>query len=441
MLTRAWTPLRFHPLQNQLWRTRARFVAVAAGRGSGKTELARRRLVRYLPVKKAWGDPIYAMCLPTRDQARRVAWEKIKALVPPYWVAKDGIRESDLTIQTVFGSKLYLVGMDNPARIEGVQWDGIVIDESCDQRPGAFDRSIRPALSHRSGWCWRIGVPKRWGPGASEFKKTWEDWGSSSLGAAYESYTWPSGDILPALELQDAARSLDAKDYDEQFLAIWQGTSGLVHYSFDDKLNVVEPDACRYEPTIPMIVGSDFNVDPMAWVMSQSFDGKRLFVEDEIWMRNTNTPAALNELSKRYNEPRPLRDGPHQAGWMFFGDASSKARKTSATQSDLAHIANDKRFLRSKIFYPQSNPGKHERFSSVNAAFCNALGERRLFISSRCKWLIHDLTTRSYIPGSRDVDDHDDIGHISDALGYVIHRLWPVVPTTDIIPSVLVGAA
>ncbi len=438
MLTRAWFPLDYHPKQSAAWRTRARFVALACGRGSGKTELARRRLVRFLPVKKPWADPIYFMALPTRDQARRVAWEKIKALIPPHWIVKDGVRESDLTIQTKFGSKLYLVGMDNPARVEGVQWDGGVIDESCDQRPGAFDRAIRPALSHRSAWCWRIGVPKRWGPGASEFKKAWEDWGSGTLGDQYESYTWPSADILKKEEIQDAARSLDAKDFDEQYGAIWQGTSGMVFYSFDDKLNVIDPQYCKYDPSRPLLVGSDFNVDPMAWVVCQASDksGKKLNVIDEIWMRNTNTPAALDELNKRFNKPES-----HQSGWAFFGDASSKARKTSSTQSDLAHIANDRRFVRSMIHYPRTNPGVHERFSATNAAFCNALGDRRLYVSSRCKWLQHDLTTRSYLPGSREVDDHDDIGHITDALGYIIHRVWPIVPTSDVVPSVLVGAA
>jgi len=436
MLTPAWFPLRYHPAQTRVWRTKARFVALACGRGSGKTELSRRRLVRFLPVKKPWPDPIYFLAYPTRAQAKLVAWEKIKALIPKEWIASpDDIRESDLTIKTRFGSKLFLVGMNEPARIEGVQWDGGVIDESCDQWPGSFDRSVRPTLSHKTGWCWRIGVPKRFGPGASEFKKCWEDYGSGKLGPRYESYTWPSADILSEEEIADAARSLDQKDFDEQFGAIWQGTSGLVFYAFDEKLNI---ESAKYDPSKPLIIGSDFNVDPMAWVICQQHTTSRpkLNVIDEIWIRNTNTPAALNELDKRYNRPSV-----HQSGWIFFGDASSKARKTSAVQSDYAHIQNDQRFLRKKIFYPAKNPAIHERFSACNASFCNALGERRVFVDPRCKWLLHDLVTRAYEPGSRDVDDHDDIGHITDALGYIIHRVWPVVPTSDVVPSVLVGAA
>src|SRR6185295_19013760 len=146
------------------------------------------------------------------DQAKRIAWEKIKALIPPSWVAPNGISESALTIKTVFGSSLYLVGMDNPARIEGDQWDGIVIDESCDQKHGAYDRSVRPSLSHKKGWCWRIGVPKRWGPGAADFKAWWQGAASGELGSDHEAYARPSSDILSLDEIASAKRSLDARD-------------------------------------------------------------------------------------------------------------------------------------------------------------------------------------------------------------------------------------
>lgn len=442
MLTPAWWDMRHHPLQSAAWRSRSRFVALACGRGSGKTEMARRRIVRFLCVKRPHHEPpAYVYALPTQNQARRVAWDKLKSLVPKEWLDGEP-RESDMVIKTKFGSALYLVGMDKPQRIEGNQYDGVVMDESCDQKPGAFDRTVRPTLTHRRGWCWRIGVPKRQGPGAADFRKAFMDWSwtpdgvPGPLGKDYSAYTWPSGDILSEEEIRDAARSLDQKDFDEQFGAIWQGTSGLVFYAFDEHLNVEPAAGHNYDPNRPIIVGSDFNVSPMAWVVGQQFTTGTLNIVDEVWKRNTNTPATLDELDRRYNHPNP-----HQAGWMFFGDATSKARKTSAVASDYAHIQNDKRFLNKKVFYPNANPSVHERFSACNAAFCNALGQRRVFVHPRCKNLIHDLTSRAYVPGSRDVDDHDDVGHITDALGYVIHRVWPVVPTTDLVPSVLVGAA
>ena len=38
-----------------------------------------------------------------------------------------------------------MVGLDRPQRMEGVSWDGGVIDEYADRRPGTFDAHVRPA--------------------------------------------------------------------------------------------------------------------------------------------------------------------------------------------------------------------------------------------------------------------------------------------------------
>ena len=414
MLTEAWTPLRPHPIQARLWRSATRFKAVVAGRGSGKTEISRRRVIRWLPVKKAWPDPIYFYALPTFTQAKRVAWPVLKALVPKAWIGKHGISETELSISTIFGSKLWVLGMDKPERAEGVQWDGGVVDESCDQKPGMFDRTLRPALSHKKGWCDRIGVPKRSGPGAHEFKLFFEK-GLSGDDLEIESFAWPSADILTVEEIESAKRMLDEKDYNEQYNASWETVGGAVFYAFSDILNV--SDSITYSRQLPLLIGCDFNVDPMAWMICQVRD-KELFVLDELWMRNTNTESALAEIKKRY--------GDHQAGIRFFGDATGKARKTAASESDYVQIRNFQGLQDARVLFPDSNPPRHDRFASCNAMFCNAAQERRCKIHPRCKNLIRDLTTRAYEPGTSEPDDHDDISHASDALGYLIHWLYPL---------------
>lgn len=420
MLTPEWFALKPHRQQSEVWRTKARFFGLACGRGSGKTMLARRRVVRYLPIRKPWSDPKYFYALPTRQQAKRVAWDALKALIPSSWIRPNGISESGLLIRTVFGSELHLVGMDRPERIEGLQWDGGILDESCDQKPGSFARSVRPALTHRRGWCGRIGVPKRFGCGAADFKTFWEMAASEASGPEYDAWTWPSDGIVPEEDLLDQRQKLDQRDYDEQYGGIWQGTSGLVHYAFDERLNVSE--TVKYDPKLPIVVGSDFNVDPMAWVMGHMV-GEEFRFFDELWKRNCNTKMALDDLFARYGE--------HRGGWVFIGDASSKARKTSANESDYAQIRNDKRFQMAKVLYPKSNPPRADRFAAVNARLCNAEGERRLMIHSRCKRLIWDLGNRAYAEGTSDPDDYGDVGHITDALGYVIHYLRPVVSYDD----------
>lgn len=410
MLTPAWTRLRYHEKQARLWRTKARFVEVAAGRGSGKTELARRRVVRFLNVRKPWPDPMYFYALPTFNQARRVAWRNILKLIPPDWI-KGSPNESNMRIDTIFGSQLYVVGLDKPQRIEGDQWDGGVIDESCDQKPKVFDLNVLPALSHKNGWCWRIGVPKRSGSGAAEFRAAF----NRPQTIDHESYTWPSMDILTPEQLKWARENLDPKDFAEQYGAVWQDPSGLVFYAFDPMLNV--DASAEYTPELPLMIGSDFNVDPMAWVVGHKLD-EELIIHDEIFVRNTNTRECLDRLHRRF--------GSHAAGFEFFGDASGRARKTSATESDYIQIRNDRRFAGARVFYPKSNPAIADRFAACNARFLNADGVRRVKIHPRCTNLIRDLETRAYEEGTNVPDDYGDVGHITDALGYIIHRIWPM---------------
>lgn len=413
ILTPAWTQLRRHEVQAALWRCTKRFTAVPAGRGSGKTELSKRRLVRFLAIQKDWYDPRYFYGAPTEAQAKRIAWDHLNMLIPPDWVR----RRIGLTIETVFGSSLSVVGLDKPQRIEGTQWDGCVLDESCDLKPGTFDNNVLPSLTHRNGWCWRIGVPKRHGPSAVEFKKFYE---AACAGEMEEAagFTWPSSDILSPESLKFARHKMDTRDYREQFDAVWQDISGGVFHAFSVEFNV---RPCEYHADRALLVGSDFNVDPMAWVIGHEYsDPDRVEWFDEVWLHDTNTKAALDVLFARYSS--------HKGGFMFFGDATAGSRKTSASESDYAQIFNDDRFkaLGRTVHYPRANPGVDDRFAACNAMFQNAAGDRRMFVSPVCIHLIEDLCARAYKPGTREVNDSGDVGHMTDAMGYPIHALHAV---------------
>jgi len=324
-----------------------------------------------------------------------------------------------MEIETIFGSKLYVVGLDKPARVEGAEWDGGVIDESSDQRPGVYDRSIRPALAARQGWCWRIGVPKRFGPGAREFKQAYE-MGLRGEGG-YESYTWPSWDVADPAEIEALRAQLDTKDFNEQIGGNWVDAGGKCYYAFGPH----NKKACTYDPRKLILVGSDFNVDPMAWVLMQFVDtpaGRGVEVFDEIWLRNTTTQETLDHLWNRYGTT-------HKGGWLFTGDASSRARKTAASKTDYRQILSDTRF-NARVRYDKSNPGVQDRVASVNAMLRNAKGETRLWIDHRVTHLIDDLENRALDPYGNPVPaepgQRHDSGHATDALGYPIYKYFPI---------------
>ena len=423
LLTPYWNELRPHPVQSRLWRCPTRFAAVVAGRGSGKTELARRRIVYHLAIKKPWPNPIYIYTLPTYRQAERIAWEPIIKLIPKEWLV-EGTSKSTLTIKTIFGSTLYIVGMDKPHRIEGLQIDGGVDDESSDQKPGIFNKTVRPMLTARNGWYWRIGVPKRAGIGRVEFQaffKTGTQYTVSNYDvkpspSQVSSFWWESADILTEEELESVKSTTNEQDFKEQYQAHFLDMGGSVYHAFTND-NISE--AAQYDPTRRIFVGMDFNVDPMSWVLCHFVDGK-LIVFDEVFLRNTNTEASLRYLKNKYSY--------HDQGWTFVGDASSRARKTSASRSDYLIIKNFEGFGDKKVVFARRNPPILDRVATVNSGLCNAKGERRIVINPNCKHLQNDLSVMSFKEGSSDIENYDgtDIGHISDGLGYLCMKALPM---------------
>jgi hypothetical protein len=414
-----WNQQRYHQTQRFLWYTKSRFTAVPAGRRSGKTEFAKRRLIAWLPVQRDWRNPRYFYGGPTYGQARRIAWDHLLNLIPPDWIRGGrygrNVSRGDMRIKTIFGSELWVIGLDSPQRVEGDPWDGCILDESSDLKEGAFTRSIRPALSDRQGWCWRIGVPKRAGLGAREYRLFCEacEHGAYPDGACY---TWPSADILPAHEIAQARATLDPKDFREQYGASWETAGGAIFFAWDRAENC---RPCEYRPGLPIIVGSDFNVDPMCWCLGHKVDNTLEWF-DEVWMRDTNTQRSLDALWQRYSA--------HKGGFEFYGDASGRARKTSSSTSDYLLILGDKRFQQAgrKIRYPETNPLLRDRFAACNAMFLNADADRRMFVDPKCTHLIDDIETRAYKPGTSEPADAHDQGHMTDAMGYAVFRLFPI---------------
>ena len=411
-----WPQLTYHEDQAAYMASSKRFNYLPCGRQSGKTELAMRKVVMHLRVKKPWSDPRYFFGSPTYRQAKKVGWERMLQLIPSGWIAPNGVSIGDLSIKTIFGSELFLVGLDRPQRIEGLILDGGVIDESSDIKPGVFDLSILPTLVWRNGWVDFIGVPKRFGIGAVEYRDKCEKAASGELPDSAV-FQWPSEGIVPSDYLELCRQTMDARDFQEQFEASWLSASGGIFHAFDKEFNV---RPCVYDPNLPLIVSSDFNVDPMAWVLIQEH-GNEAWVIDEIWVRDTNTPDTISELMRRFG-------GHLTGGFRMYGDASSKARKTSATQSDYAYIVNDARLktLGRTLHYTTSNPPVADRFAATNARICSGDEQRHVFVDPKCKNLIRDLETRTYKPGTREAADVGDQGHPTDALGYYLHKKWPL---------------
>ena len=158
----------------------------------------------------------------------------------------------------------------------------------------------------------------------------------------------------------------------------------------------------------------DFNVNPMTAVITQKI-GDECHVSDEIVMPNSNTFEMMEELVRRY---------PNQHG-MVHPDPSGAARTTSAPlgETDLAIIRRSGWNVKTHI---QSYPVV-DRINSVNALLQNANGRPRLFIDRKCKHLIRSLESLAFKDGTHVPDKSSGFDHITDALGYLVVAVFPMV--------------
>jgi hypothetical protein len=206
--------------------------------------------------------------------------------------------------------------------------------------------------------------------------------------------------------------SYDERFYQQEVLGEYLNLSaGRVYFSFEREENVKEfgVDVSR-----PLLWALDFNVNPMCSVIAQKI-GETVVVLDEIVLGRASTSDACEEFRRRF--------GHHAAGVEVYGDASG-AHMQTAGSTDYEIITE---FLRRNGYQytfrvPRSNPPVRDRISTMNTMLQAASGERRLYVSKRCKELIKDFEQVGYQPNTTMIDKASDPRrtHLSDALGYLV---------------------
>lgn len=400
---------RPHAEQCRILQAPQRFVAAIAGTGGGKTAIGPLWLMR--EIEKHPGAE-WMVLAPTVKILKRATLPTLKRAfsgTPFHGIYRAGDGEYRLPD----GGVIYCVSTHNPDSIEGGQIHAAWADEAGQMVRGAWI-ALQARLGVHMGRCLFTSTPYA----VNWLKRDILD-PVTRGDRDYFAHRWSSiaNPAYPREEYERAKRTLPRPLFLMRYHGHFTLMEGRIFSEFDADFNV---RPCLYHPDKTILVGSDFNVSPMAWVLCHRH-GHQLEVFDEIYLRGTTTQRTLDYLHNRYAN--------HKAGWQFYGDASGKARKTSAALSDYRQILNDPRFARAgrTVHYPDSNPRRADRFAACNAMFCAADGERRCFIDPSVVNLIGDLESRFYKTNSMDPDDRDaDSGHATDALGYVVHRLFPI---------------
>ena len=386
--------------QDDIFGDPARFKVVVAGRRFGKTVLA---LCILLHSAKKEGS-INWYTAPTYRQAKQIAWTMLKSFTDPSWITSRN--ETDLSLTLVNGSVIALRGADNYDSLRGVGLDALVLDEYADMAAEVWTEVLRPALSDKLGSALFIGTPA----GFNHLYDLWLEAENKPDWKAWQ-FTTADGGNVPPEELEAARLDLDERTYKQEYLASFESLTGRVYYEFDRHLNV---SADLVDTKAELLVGMDFNVNPMSAVIGVKAGSDQLHIIDEITITNGNTELMCGALHHRYPDRRV----------QVYPDPSGRARKTSSPvgQTDFSILAAHG----FRVFSPPSAPLVVDRNNEVNAMFKNARGERRLFVHPRCKTLIKCLDGLTYKEDTSQPDKTLGLDHLPDALGYLVHYEFPI---------------
>jgi len=132
-----------------------RFFIIPAGRRSRKSLIGKYKVLMYAVENEGR----YFLAAPTRDQAKRIFWGKLKKAVSLLNANSGNPNETELKIKIINGSEIHVIGLDKPQRVEGTQWHGGHITEFSSIKRGAWAENIRPLFSDTNGFCILDGVP------------------------------------------------------------------------------------------------------------------------------------------------------------------------------------------------------------------------------------------------------------------------------------------
>jgi phage terminase large subunit len=162
-----------------------------------------------------------------------------------------------------------------------------------------------------------------------------------------------------------------------------------------------------------ILVGQDFNVNPMASVLAcRAVDECHVF--DAMNIETSNTEEVCTEIAQRFPGRRVI----------FCPDPAGNQRHTNAKVG-----TTDFTIIRSfgfEVRAPRSHPPVVDRINNTNQMLEHA-GRRRVRVHSRAKHLIEALNGLKYKDGTNLPDKRSGFDHQGDALGYLLWQEFNVV--------------
>lgn len=396
VLTNGYAP---HPAQVEIHEDPTRFRICVCGRRFGKTVLALNEALKAAWLNQDRLARIWYIA-PNYRQAKTVAWEILKEVVPEQIIAQ--INEAELSMRLKNGSVIELKGADAQDSLRGAKLFFVVLDEYASMRPNVWDEIVRPCMADVKGSrAIFIGTPA----GFNHFKALYDrgcsgdkDYKSFRFGTLDNPYVDPQ-------EIVDIEKRTHPTIFRQEYEASFEQMTGSVYPMFKRDLHVIRPKAFpeEWDYAVAMDWGSR---NPTGVVFSRVDPTGGVWIYDTLY-DSGKTAMEWSEIIKC----RP--DFQRVNSWIIDPSALAQARE----------------FGQAGIFFHSYSPETNQRINDVNIGInlvSQFLLEGKIRIFEHCEELITQMEqyqwepSRSRLgadPKPKPLKVND---HLPDALRYLV---------------------
>lgn len=328
-----------------------RFFAIVLHRRAGKTtcvinhhlraalndEWEKRRLLNLRPTLTPVeldelihpiGGRHYGHVMPTRVQAKLVAWDKLKHYAE---VTGAVANESELLIKLPNGNKVQLFGADSPDALRGPAFSGLSFDEYSQQPPTIFSTVLSKGLADHLGYAMFLGTIQGhdhlWrtyqaAKNSSEWFSLWQDVEQSL--ATEEGITIQ---LLQQAMMDDRKMVADGLMSQAEFDQEWylSAEAAIQGSYYGDILAALRQNGhvtdVPYDPSLPVDTDWDLGIDAMAVWFTQKTSWGQIRVIDYLEDVGNGMEFCIKAVAGQ--QPNPMNDpkisaaNERRAGYMF----------------------------------------------------------------------------------------------------------------------------
>lgn len=286
--------IRLHPGQSKAWKSEARFVAMIAGTGGGKSWYG--PIWLYREIQKYPKDG-FLVISPTYPMFQRIVLPRTREFLGA--VTGGEYRAGERIYYLPTGGKVFFGSADNPFSLEGVHVRAVWMDEAGQMKREAWDVALRrvgfykgrvliTTTPYNLGWL-KTEVFDRWKAGDRD----------------YEVVQFPSilNPAYPKEEFERAKATSPDWKFRMFYLGQFARPEGLVYQDFDPGKHVVKP--FEIPASWRRVIGVDFGYNnPTAAVwLAISPDGV-VYAYREYYQRNKLPEESGKEIKQLSKEDR-----------------------------------------------------------------------------------------------------------------------------------------